>query len=485
MTPAERLRALTSLLVLALLALQVPTIAVLTVLVSGTPSLTEPAVALLSLGMALAAWRFAPAPTARLVMAVSLPVAASMSVVAVAGHPWQTAMVTYVHVLTALLVGFSDWRCVGTAVATTVLLTLSAFLANIPGVGGGDVLQILAEVWLTIFGGALLGWLAMSMARAFDNAAAALADAESAHASLTIMMNEREEAEKRAKQERGRLLTTVAEELEAKVGGLAGEVASEAAVAATDAESLHTLVAKGSKASEVMADDGREALTGAEAVAAASQQLSGAIAEVSGQTAHCSALARSAADIARTTQSAVLELRQAADSIQDVVSAITEIAETINLLALNASIEAARAGEAGKGFAVVASEVKHLAGQTAKATAQVGERIAAIRHGAGSAAEAVTSILEAVFKVDAASAAIVAAVEEQDAATRKIAGGAAEAARIAQSTAAGGSDMVANWGDASHRADSVSALAGRVAERTDRLRNALTQLLDRIRAEAH
>jgi len=60
-----------------------------------------------------------------------------------------------------------------------------------------------------------------------------------------------------------------------------------------------------------------------------------------------------------------------------VIGLIQAIAGQTNLLALNATIEAARAGEAGRGFAVVASEVKSLAGQTARATAEIAEQIGA------------------------------------------------------------------------------------------------------------
>jgi methyl-accepting chemotaxis protein len=157
-----------------------------------------------------------------------------------------------------------------------------------------------------------------------------------------------------------------------------------------------------------------EALMSVETVAAASEQLSASINDISQQAAHAAGIAGRAVGQARETDGTVQGLAKSVGRIGEVVGLINTIAAQTNLLALNATIEAARAGEAGRGFAVVASEVKSLANQTAKATEEISEQISEIQKVAG---EAIGGIIGEVNEV---ATAIATAVQQQGAATQEI-----------------------------------------------------------------
>jgi methyl-accepting chemotaxis protein len=103
--------------------------------------------------------------------------------------------------------------------------------------------------------------------------------------------------------------------------------------------------------------------------------------------------------VALGLQDNMTELGKQAEGIGGVMNVISDIADQTNLLALNAAMEAARAGEAGRGFAVVADEVRKLAEKTMQATQEVGNNIQAIQHSAHTNISEVSSAVKTIGEV--------------------------------------------------------------------------------------
>ena len=168
------------------------------------------------------------------------------------------------------------------------------------------------------------------------------------------------------------------------------------------------------------AQTSNEASTNVEQAAAASEELSGSIAEIGRRLNQTAEVVRIAVDEARTTNQDIGALAQSAQKIGDVTKLIRSIAESTNLLALNATIEAARAGEAGRGFAVVASEVKSLAVQTAKATEDISSQILEVQNSTGKAVDAIGRISSLMQEIDDYTSAVADSVRQQSDATGEI-----------------------------------------------------------------
>ncbi len=221
------------------------------------------------------------------------------------------------------------------------------------------------------------------------------------------------EQARKAQDEKGELLESLADGFEVTVGEMISAVGSASAQLRSTSVGLVGLADQSS-------DQSRNALAAMEttnrnvtAAAAATDEFALSISEISKQASDSAVLARQSNELVGAANAKMAELATAADEIGEIAELIQTIAQRTNLLALNASIEAARGGEAGRGFAVVASEVKELAHQTSQATSSVTEKITAMQSSTQSSVVDLTSIVEQIDKLEQAAVVIATAVDQQ------------------------------------------------------------------------
>jgi methyl-accepting chemotaxis protein len=217
-------------------------------------------------------------------------------------------------------------------------------------------------------------------------------------------------------------------------------------------------------------------------IASAADELAASVLEIERQVSQANTIAIKAVGEAEQTNATVKELSEAAGRIGDVIRLITDIAEQTNLLALNATIEAARAGDAGRGFAVVAGEVKALAGQTARATEEIGAQIASMQHATDRSISAIGAIERTIREIGDISGAIAAAVTEQGAATQEIARSVEAASQRSAETA----DQINRVNEATGSTSAHVAQARSVADELGavaaRIRGQIDEFFKRLRA---
>lgn len=220
--------------------------------------------------------------------------------------------------------------------------------------------------------------------------------------------------------EQAKRLNQAIDTFRTRVEGPLAEVDKGAAIVSSESRNLSSLSEGALEQIGNAQTFSTESNSSVQTVAAATEELSGSIRELSEQVIGAARIATEASEGTEQSSVHVSSLAGAAQKIGDVVGLIQAIAEQTNLLALNATIEAARAGESGKGFAVVANEVKTLAGQTAKATEEISQQVGEIQQTTERAVQSIASISDVIKQLDEMTTSIAGAVEEQGAATQEI-----------------------------------------------------------------
>ncbi|WP_245263458.1 methyl-accepting chemotaxis protein [Azorhizobium doebereinerae] len=288
--------------------------------------------------------------------------------------------------------------------------------------------------------------------------------------------------ERAAAEARKAEMVALADSFEAAVGAVVETVASAASELQSAAETLTATAEETTTQATAVAAAAGLATSNVQTVAAAIEELSASAREIGARLSRSSEVAGRAVSEVDQTNGRMTELRGSADQIGTIVGLIDTIAGQTNLLALNATIESARAGEAGRGFAVVASEVKELASQTAKATADISERITGIQGSTGDVLGAITGIARTIGEISEGTTAIAAAMEEQNATT-------AEVSRNIQQAADGTNEVTSNIAGVERAAQASSTAAMQVltsatdlSKQAVALRAEVQRFLDTVRA---
>jgi methyl-accepting chemotaxis protein len=275
-------------------------------------------------------------------------------------------------------------------------------------------------------------------------------------------LNAQVSEESASRQARSRQVEASVEEFRQAIGAVLNTLTQNASTMRNTAQTINRVTSTAKDQAVAASGATTQASGNVSAVAGAAEELSASVQEINRQVHHSVEAVDQTGQRTEKSITEIESLAAATQRIDGVLTLIQAIAEQTNLLALNATIEAARAGDAGRGFAVVAHEVKALAGQTAKATEEIGQNIGLIQTSTKNAVDAVREIGGAVRSINEITTAIAGAVNEQDAATREISAN-------AQSAAQGNEGLVTNINSLSAAIGETNTAAASVLSASDDL----------------
>ena len=287
----------------------------------------------------------------------------------------------------------------------------------------------------------------------------------------------------KAREQRAGHIEASVESFRAAIGGVLRAVTDNASAMRDTAQSISRVASDASARAVAASGATEQASSNVNAVAGAAEELSASVEEIGRQVRQSSGMVEQAGLRTEKSITEIESLAAATQRIDGVLTLIQAIAEQTNLLALNATIEAARAGEAGRGFAVVAHEVKALAGQTAKATAEIGQNVSMIQASTRNAVDAVREIGNAVRDINEVTSNIAGAVGQQDAATREISANAQLAAHGNVTLVANISSLSDAIGETDKTATSVLSASTELTSTAETLSREVDKFFSNLRAD--
>jgi len=287
----------------------------------------------------------------------------------------------------------------------------------------------------------------------------------------------------KAREQRAGHIEASVESFRAAIGGVLRAVTDNASAMRNTAQSISRVASDASARAVAASGATEQASSNVNAVAGAAEELSASVEEIGRQVRQSSGMVGQAGLRTEKSITEIESLAAATQRIDGVLTLIQAIAEQTNLLALNATIEAARAGEAGRGFAVVAHEVKALAGQTAKATAEIGQNVSMIQASTRNAVDAVREIGNAVRDINEVTSNIAGAVGQQDAATREISANAQLAAHGNVTLVANISSLSDAIGETDKTATSVLSASTELTSTAETLSREVDKFFSNLRAD--
>ena len=277
---------------------------------------------------------------------------------------------------------------------------------------------------------------------------------------------------------------SMADSFDADIGQLVKQLQQQTHVLANSASAMVQATENSKAATEKVDRTADQTSSDLNSIASGVAQLTKSTDHIANQLTHAVSASDQAQQCGRTTSEAMRGLDDQVAGIADIVALITSIAEQTNLLALNATIEAARAGEAGKGFAVVAQEVKTLATQTAEATTQISEQMAAIQDIATKAGHEVATIEKALQETGDVCTAIADAAGQQRQAGQSINTDLDQVVRATSEVLAEVKSIHANLIDTDNAAKTIDQTTDDLAHETQSLESGVTRFLQRVRKSA-